>query len=74
MFRIKLLAATASLGGAGATLAADADIVRFGSPIITVNVEATNAEAVAVKDGRIVAVGRKLAVLAASAKIYAANG
>jgi predicted amidohydrolase YtcJ len=48
---------------ASAALAADADIIYFGGPIITVNDKMPNAEAVAVKGGRIVAVGEKSTVM-----------
>jgi predicted amidohydrolase YtcJ len=48
---------------ASAALAADADIIYFGGPIITVNDKMPNAEAVAVKGGRVVAVGEKSTVM-----------
>jgi predicted amidohydrolase YtcJ len=59
------LAATGLLVSASAALAANADSIWFGGPIITVNDRAPNAEAVAVKAGKIVAVGSKAAVLKA---------
>ena len=43
-------------------LAADADSIYFGGPIITVNDKQPDAEAVAVKDGKIVAVGTRAEV------------
>ena len=49
----------------GAALAANADTIYFGGPIITVDDKAPSAEAVAVKDGKIVAVGRKPAIMRA---------
>ena len=64
MLRPLLLAALLAAPAASA-LAADADIIWFGGPIITVNDSAPRAEAVAVKDGRIVAVGKKSAVFSA---------
>jgi predicted amidohydrolase YtcJ len=45
--------------------ARDADAIWFGGPIITVDPSLPSAEAVAVKDGRIVAVGRKAAIMQA---------
>lgn len=49
----------------GPAIAKDADSIWFGGPIVTVNDKAPSAEAVAVKDGKIVAVGKKTAVMAA---------
>ena len=63
MLRPLLLAAL--LAAPATALAADADVIWFGGPIITVNDAAPRAEAVAVKDGRIVAVGKKSAVFRA---------
>jgi predicted amidohydrolase YtcJ len=57
--------AVALLASAAPVLAADADIIWFGGPIITVADKTPRAEAVAVKDGRIVAVGTKAAVMKA---------
>lgn len=59
------LAATGLLVSASAALAANADSIWFGGPIITVNDKAPRAEAVAVTNGKIVAVGSKAAVLKA---------
>lgn len=61
----RALAATALLGCAAAAHAADADRIYVGGPILTMNDKAPAAEAVAVKDGRIVAVGKKAAVMKA---------
>ena len=63
MFRHML--AAAFLASAAPVLAADADIIWFGGTIITVNDAAPRAEAVAVKNGHIVAVGKKAAVFKA---------
>ena len=49
----------------GPALAKNADAIWFGGPIVTINDKAPMAEAVAVKDGKIVAVGKKPAVMAA---------
>ena len=66
MFRRFLIAAALMTTGIAApTLAADADAIWFGGTIITVNDVAPRAEAVAVKDGRIVAIGKKSAVMKA---------
>lgn len=46
-------------------VAANADTIWYGGPIVTVNDRAPSTEAVAVKDGRIVMVGKKDAVLKA---------
>ena len=46
-------------------LAANADTIWYGGPIVTVNQRAPSAEAVAVKDGKIVMVGRKDSVMKA---------
>lgn len=43
--------------------AADADAIWFGGPIVTMNDAAPEAEAIAVKDGRVVAVGARSAVM-----------
>ncbi|HET8732450.1 MAG TPA: amidohydrolase, partial [Anaeromyxobacteraceae bacterium] len=43
-------------------MAADADAIYFGGPIVTVNDARPTAEAVAVKGGKIVAVGSRRAV------------
>jgi predicted amidohydrolase YtcJ len=48
-----------------AALAANADAIWFGGPIVTVNAAVPTAEAVAIKHGKIVAVGGKAAVLKA---------
>lgn len=48
-------------------VARDADAIWFGGPIISVDAKMPRAEAVAVKDGRIVAVGRKAAIMKAEA-------
>jgi predicted amidohydrolase YtcJ len=42
--------------------AADADAIYFGGPIVTIDVKNPSAEAVAVRDGQIVAVGSRSAV------------
>jgi predicted amidohydrolase YtcJ len=55
------LAAGASLARAAET----ADVIYFGGPIVTVNDAQPSAEAVAVRDGKIVAVGSRADVLAA---------
>jgi predicted amidohydrolase YtcJ len=47
---------------ASPALAADADTIYFGGPIVTVNDRQPTAEAVAVKGGKIVAVGSRSAV------------
>jgi predicted amidohydrolase YtcJ len=62
---ITRLAISALLVGGTPVFAADADTIWFGGPILTSNDKAPNAEAVAVKDGKIVAVGSSRAVLAA---------
>ena len=59
-----LTMAAALLAGTSAA-ARDADTIWFGGPILTVNDKAPMAEAVAVKDGKIIAVGTRSAVLAA---------
>ena len=56
---------SALLLGSTSALAANADTIWFGGPILTVNDKAPLAEAVAVKDGKIVAVGSRKAVVAA---------
>jgi predicted amidohydrolase YtcJ len=58
-----LLLATAL--AAAPALARDADAIWFGGPIITVDDKAPRAEAVAVKDGKISAIGTKAAILKA---------
>jgi len=63
-FALYAIAATCLLTGASAALAANADAIWFGGPIITINDKSPSAEAVAVKDGRIVAVGSRKAVFA----------
>lgn len=65
MMKIEVLVAALLAGVASPALAADADAIWFGGPIITVDDATPRAEAVAVKDGRIVAVGKKAAVLKA---------
>jgi predicted amidohydrolase YtcJ len=55
---------SALLLSAGPVLAADADLILHGGKIVTVDSTFSIAEAVAVKDGRIVAVGRTADVLA----------
>ena len=52
-------AALAIILVASSANAADADAIWFGGPIITVNDKAPRAEAIAVKDGKIVAVGTR---------------
>jgi predicted amidohydrolase YtcJ len=47
---------------ASPTIAADADTIYFGGPIVTVNDRQPDAEAVAVKAGKIVAVGSRATV------------
>ncbi|MBC7522150.1 MAG: amidohydrolase family protein, partial [Sandarakinorhabdus sp.] len=58
-----LLLATALLPAAA--MARDADAIWFGGPIITVDDKTPRAEAVAVKDGKITAIGTKAAILKA---------
>lgn len=58
-------AAVLVLLGSGSALAANADTIWFGGPILTVNDTAPTAEAVAVKGGKIVAVGTRTQVFAA---------
>ena len=60
-----LLAGAASALIGNAALAADADIIWFGGTILTVADKNPRAEAVAVKNGHIVAVGKKAAVMRA---------
>ena len=48
-----------------AAVASDADTIYFGGPIVTVNDKAPLAEAVAVKNGKIVMVGKKATVFRA---------
>ena len=59
---LMMIAAFAPIDGA---LAANADAIYFGGPIITVNDQSPVAEAVAVKDGKIIMVGEKEAVFRA---------
>ncbi len=56
---------SALLLGSTSALAANADIIWTGGPILTIDDKAPNAEAIAVKDGSIVAVGSRKAVFAA---------
>lgn len=65
--KLRLALLFSVVGPAGAALAANADTIYFGGPIITVNDAAPSAEAVAVKDGKIIAVGEKDAVMKAEA-------
>jgi predicted amidohydrolase YtcJ len=65
LVRTTLLNLACALLVPGAVLAANADIIWFGGPIITINDKAPSAQAVAVKDGKIVAVGSKKAVFEA---------
>lgn len=53
------------LGFVRSAACADADSIWFGGPIVTVDDKAPRAEAVAVKDGKIVMVGSKSAVMKA---------
>ena len=62
---IRLFSAAALLCACGPALAADADTIWFGGTIITVNDEMPSVEAMAVKNGRITAVGSKADVLKA---------
>jgi predicted amidohydrolase YtcJ len=62
---VRHMFAAALLATAAPALAADADVIWFGGPIITVDAKLPRAQAVAVKDGRIVAVGKKAAVMKA---------
>lgn len=62
---LKLSVAVAVTLFGGPALAANADAIFFGGPILTMNDAAPDAEAVAVKDGRIVAVGSLAEVRAA---------
>lgn len=69
MLAFKGLLKTALVMGAalpvGAALAANADTIFYGGSIITVNDKSPMAEALAVKNGKIVAVGSEAAVLKA---------
>ena len=59
------LSAVVLLAGNQMAVAADADTIWFGGPIVTVNDRAPSAQAVAIKDGKIVRVGSKAAVMKA---------
>lgn len=59
-----VLALALALPGAAAA-AEPADAIYFGGPIVTVDDNRPTAEAVAVKDGKILAVGEKAAILSA---------
>jgi predicted amidohydrolase YtcJ len=54
-----LLLAISLLATVNGALAADADAIYFGGPIVTVDDRRPGAEAVAIRDGRIVAVGSR---------------
>lgn len=60
-----LVVAAALAASASAAWARDADTIYFGGPIITIDDAAPTAEAVAVKAGKIVAVGPRASVFAA---------
>lgn len=61
----KMLATATFVLGAAPTFAGNADAIFFGGPILTMNGAMPEAEAVAVKDGRITAVGTLAEVRAA---------
>lgn len=65
MMRLPSFCVAALIAQTVMSAAADADAIWFGGPIVTMNDKARTAEAVAVKHGRIVAVGAKAAVLKA---------
>ncbi|MEM9800472.1 MAG: amidohydrolase [Planctomycetota bacterium] len=62
---LSVLALTACAGPAVDQAVLDADLVLFGGPVLTIVDDAPTAEAVAVKDGRIVAVGSESDVFGA---------
>ncbi len=76
--RAATVLAVASFSLASAAWASNADAIYFGGPIITINDAAPMAEAVAIKDGKIVAVGARAAVFAAekgaATKLYDLKG
>lgn len=61
---VKAAVLVASSLSSALAIAANADSIYFGGTIITVNDKAPSAEAVAVKGGKIVAVGSRKAVFA----------
>src|SRR5277367_1741375 len=63
--KLRVLVLLGAITSGNAALAADADAIYFGGPIVTVNDKAPMAEAVAVKDGKIIMVGKKAVVLRA---------
>ncbi len=63
--KLRMLGLLGVMASGNAALAADADAIYFGGPIVTVNDRAPMAEAVAVKDGKIIMVGKKAAVFRA---------
>ena len=63
--KLHMLVLLSAMAPGGAVLAANADAIYFGGPILTVNDKAPRAEAVAVRDGKIVAVGKKATVMKA---------
>ena len=63
--KLRLLVLFVVIAPTEAAIASDADTIWFGGTIITVNDEVPNVEAVAIKDGRITAVGSKDAVFQA---------
>lgn len=63
--KLKLFCVAALIAQTNGTMAADADAIWFGGSIVTMNDKARSAEAVAVKGGKIVAVGSKAAVVKA---------
>src|SRR5260370_27076732 len=63
--KLHTLVLLSAMAPGGAVLAANADAIYFGGPILTVNDKVPRAEAVAVRDGKIVAVGKKAIVMKA---------
>jgi predicted amidohydrolase YtcJ len=60
--KLRMLMLFAAIAPTKAAVAANADAIYFGGPIITVNDKAPMAEAIAIKDGKIAMVGKKAAV------------
>lgn len=63
--KLRMLMLFAAIAPTNQAVAANADAIYFGGPIITVNDKAPMAEAIAIKDGKIVMVGKKAAVFRA---------
>src|SRR5258705_2539723 len=63
--KLRMLMLFGAIAPTNAAVAANADAIYFGGPIITVNDKAPIAEAVAIKDGKIIMVGKKAAVFRA---------